>query len=170
MSQHKPGRTLLSKYGFLWVTSFLFISSLVGHWTLAWHAFVNEAAQHGQSPETRDFVVVTMRDTLENWQSEFLQLIWQVAGLALLYHLGSPQSKEGNDRLEEKVDLILGAVVTDGANEIERLDHIYQRDVIRRQSITLDIHELSENVLDLHEVFRVLHDLIDVLVRSGDLI
>jgi hypothetical protein len=36
-----------------------------------------------------------MRDTLENWQSEFLQLIWQVAGLAILLHVGSPQSKRG---------------------------------------------------------------------------
>ena len=44
--------------------------------------------------------------------------------MALLFHLGSPQSKEGNDRLEEKVDLILGAVITDGAKEIERLDRI----------------------------------------------
>ena len=128
VSQHKPGRTLLSKYGFLWVTSFLFIASLAGHWTFAWQAFVNESAQHGQAPESRDFLVAVMRDTLENWQSEFLQLIWQVAGLALLFHLGSPQSKEGNDRLEEKVDLILGAVITDGAKEIERLDRIYQRD------------------------------------------
>lgn len=27
-----------------------------------------------------------MRDTFENWQSEFLQLLWQVAGLAILLH------------------------------------------------------------------------------------
>ena len=39
--------------------------------------------------------------------SEFLQLLWQVAGLALLLHIGSPQSKKGNDRLEEKVGRIL---------------------------------------------------------------
>jgi hypothetical protein len=128
LSQHKPGRTLLSKYGFLWVTSILFTASLAGHWTFAWRAFVDEAAQHGQSPVTRDFVVATMRDTFENWQSEFLQLMWQVAGLALLFHLGSPQSKEGNDRLEEKVDLILNSVVKNGSEEIERLDRVYQRD------------------------------------------
>ena len=128
LSQHKPGRTLLSKYGFLWVTSILFVASLAGHWTFAWYAFVNDAVQHGQSPEAREFVVTAMRDTLENWQSEFLQLMWQVGGLALLYHLGSPQSKEGNDRLEEKVDLLLRSVVTDGEKEIERLDRVYQRD------------------------------------------
>jgi hypothetical protein len=51
-----------------------------------------------------------LRDTLENWQSEFLQLIWQVAGLALLLHVGSPQSKEGDDRMEAKIDAILLAL------------------------------------------------------------
>ena len=34
-----------------------------------------------------------MRDTLENWQSEFLQLIWQVVALTYLWYIGSPQSK-----------------------------------------------------------------------------
>jgi hypothetical protein len=48
-----------------------------------------------------------MRDTMENWQSEFLQLIGQVAGLALLWYAGSPQSKEGDDRKEEKLDYII---------------------------------------------------------------
>jgi Domain of unknown function (DUF6766) len=40
-----------------------------------------------------DYVFRMSRDTLENWQSEFLQLIWQVAGLALLLYVGSPKSK-----------------------------------------------------------------------------
>jgi hypothetical protein len=47
------------------------------------------------------------RDTLENWQSEFLQLLWQVGGLAFLLFIGSPQSKEEDDRIEEKLDAIL---------------------------------------------------------------
>jgi hypothetical protein len=48
-----------------------------------------------------------LRDTMENWQSEFLQLMWQVAGLAFLLYVGSPQSKEGDDRKEEKLDYII---------------------------------------------------------------
>jgi hypothetical protein len=51
-----------------------------------------------------------------------------VAGLALLYHIGSPQSKDGNDRLEEKVDLILQAVDKNGKKAIARLDEAYHRD------------------------------------------
>jgi hypothetical protein len=48
-----------------------------------------------------------MRETMENWQSEFLQLMWQVAGLSFLWYVGSPDSKEGGDRKEEKLDYII---------------------------------------------------------------
>ena len=128
MSQHKPKATIWSRYGFLWITLALFVFSLVGHWLLAWLAFVSEQAVHGQAAQVDDFLIQTGRDTLENWQSEFLQLIWQVSGLALLFHIGSPQSKDGNDRLEEKVDLILKSVADDGDEQIARLDQVYQRD------------------------------------------
>jgi hypothetical protein len=60
------------------------------------------------------------RGTLENWQSEFLQLIWQVAGLSFLWCLGSPSSKEGDDRKEEKLDAILRAIIPAQADEILR--------------------------------------------------
>jgi len=59
-----------------------------------------------------------MRDTLENWQSEFLQLMWQVGGLAFLLYMGSPQSKEGQQRLEKKLDAILQKVEPEKAQKI----------------------------------------------------
>lgn len=128
MSEHKPGKSVWSRYGFLWVTGLLFLISLAGHWFFAWHAFQQEALEHNQQPEVREYLVEVMRDTLENWQSEFLQLMWQVSGLVLLYHIGSPQSKDGNDRLEEKIDLILQAVDDDAKKKIKKLDEVYQRD------------------------------------------
>ena len=54
-----------------------------------------------------EYVSEMVRDTMENWQSEFLQLIWQVAGLSFLLYIGSPQSKEGDERKEEKLDYII---------------------------------------------------------------
>lgn len=59
---------------------------------------------------TGPYLIEMLRDTFENWQSEFLQLIWQVAGLAVLLHIGSPQSKEEGDRVEDKIDALLRAV------------------------------------------------------------
>jgi len=82
----------------------------------------------GQSIEVGGYVIQTLRDTLENWQSEFLQLIWQVAGLAYLLHVGSPQSKEGDERKEEKLDSILRAVQGKNADKLIReLDQRYPR-------------------------------------------
>jgi hypothetical protein len=68
------------------------------------------------------------RDTLENWQSEFLQLLWQVGGLAFLLFVGSPQSKEGDDRREEKLDILLRAAEGTRADLIlAELDRRYPR-------------------------------------------
>ena len=69
------------------------------------------------------YLIEMGRDTLENWQSEFLQLIWQVGGLAMLLWVGSPQSKEGDDRIEAKIDAILQAVDRKNADKlIEEID------------------------------------------------
>jgi hypothetical protein len=65
-----------------------------------------------------------MRDTFENWQSEFLQLLWQVVGLAYFLYVGSPSSKENDDQMEAKVDSLLRIVGGEKAQEvIARLDH-----------------------------------------------
>ena len=75
-----------------------------------------------------DYTVQMMRDTLENWQSEFLQLMWQVGGLALLLYVGSPQSKESDERTEAKLDAILEAVDRkEGKKKIAALDRKFQR-------------------------------------------
>src|SRR5215212_3913221 len=97
----------LKRYGFVWVTLVLFLGSLMGHWTTGWFTYVNEQRDHERPAEVGEFAIQAARDTLENWQSEFLQLIWQVAGLAWLLHVGSPQSKEGDERKEEKLDELL---------------------------------------------------------------
>jgi hypothetical protein len=99
--------SLWKKYGFLWMTLVLFIGSLAGHWTFAWYAYVDEQIALHQPVEVAGYLIEVSRDTLENWQSEFLQLMWQVGGLSFLLYVSSPQSKEGDDRKEEKLDHIL---------------------------------------------------------------
>ena len=102
--------SIWKRFGFAWVTGALFVITLSGHWIFGWFAYVDEQQAHQQPIEIGAYTIQMMRDTLENWQSEFLQLIWQVAGLAFLLHVGSPQSKEGDDRMEAKIDAILLAV------------------------------------------------------------
>jgi len=64
-------------------------------------------ARHGQSFAWGGFLPQFLSSTFENWQSEFLQLIWQAAGLALFYYWGSSQSRESDDRVEAKLDALL---------------------------------------------------------------
>ena len=121
-------KSVWRRYGYLWVTLVLFVGSLVGHWLFAWFAFVEEQVAHGEAVEVSAYLVEVMRDTLENWQSEFLQLMWQVAGLAFLLYVGSPQSKEGQDRTEEKIDAILSLIDKEqGEKIISDLDSKYPR-------------------------------------------
>ena len=106
------------KRGYLWVTLAFFVMSLAIYWAFAWFAYSEEQIAHNQAIELSGFFNQTMRDTLENWQSEFLQLMWQVGGLAFLLYVGSPQSKESEQRLERKLDTILQRVEPEKAQEI----------------------------------------------------
>jgi hypothetical protein len=115
------------KYGYVWITAAFFLVSLAGHWFFAWLAYVDEQSLHGAPIEVGGYAVEVLRDTLENWQSEFLQLMWQVAGLAFLLYVGSPQSKEGDERKEAKLDALLRETHPDGDAVIARLDKEYPR-------------------------------------------
>jgi hypothetical protein len=108
---------VLKKYGFAWVTLGFLLVSIVGHWLFGWFAYTGEQQQIGAPIEVSGYVVEMLRDTFENWQSEFLQLLWQVVGLTILLYVGSPQSKESEDRSEAKLDAILRKVDPDGAQK-----------------------------------------------------
>jgi hypothetical protein len=119
-------RSPLKAYGYAWVTLGFFLVSFVGHWLFGWFAYVSEQQAHAQPIQISDYLVEMSRDTFENWQSEFLQLLWQVGGLAILLYVGSPQSKEGDDRMEAKIDEILRKVDPQNAERIiETLDEDY---------------------------------------------
>lgn len=120
--------SLAKKYGYLWITALFFLVSIVGHWVFAWFAYVQEQEEHMEPIEVSGYFIETARDTLENWQSEFLQLMWQVGGLAVLLYIGSPQSREGDDRKEEKLDLILKKLDPKEADRlIKKLDEKYPK-------------------------------------------
>ena len=115
-------------YGYAWVTLLFFLVSLAGHWLFGWFAYVNEQTAHQQTALISEYLAEMGRDTLENWQSEFLQLLWQVGGLSILLFVGSPQSRESEERLEAKLDAILKAVSPDDAQRlIEEIDRKHYR-------------------------------------------
>ena len=118
----------MRKYAYGWITVAFFLGSLLLHWYFGWQTFIEESQMHGEAPEFGSFTNEMLRDTFENWQSEFLQLLWQVLGLAYFLYVGSPASKENDDRTEVKIDAILRAIGGDKADElIARIDHEYER-------------------------------------------
>ena len=121
-------QSIWKKKGYVWITLIFFLFSILLHWIFGWEAFKNEQQAHGQPIVVSEYVVEMARDTFENWQSEFLQLIWQVAGLAFLLYVGSPQSKEGDDRKEEKLDYIIKQLDPENHKEIiSRLEEKYPK-------------------------------------------
>ena len=119
---------VLGKYAYAWLTLGFFAVSLALHWYFGWKAFLNDAAEHAQPPEFSSYLTIMLRDTFENWQSEFLQLLWQVVGLAYFLYVGSPSSKENDDRMEAKIDEIIRLQAGPQADELlERIDRDYLR-------------------------------------------
>lgn len=119
---------MLKRYGYAWITLAFFSVSIILHWLFGWFAFVDEAREHGQAAQLTPYLVEMARDTFENWQSEFLQLLWQVVGLAYFLYVGSPSSKENDDRTEAKLDALLELVGKErGLALIAQIDQRHER-------------------------------------------
>ena len=118
----------MKRYAYAWLTGGFFLVSITLHWLFGWQAFVDEHQSLGQPVEFSSYATEMARDTFENWQSEFLQLIWQVVGLAYFLYVGSPASKENDDRTEAKIDALLTLVGgARGEKLIAELDERYLR-------------------------------------------
>jgi hypothetical protein len=102
---HRPRWHRAFSFGL--ITGALFLLAWVGQFIFQMITVRQDAEEHGQSFQWSEFFPQFFSSTMENWQSEFLQLVWQAAGLALFYFWGSSQSKESDERLEAKIDLLL---------------------------------------------------------------
>ena len=119
----------MRRYAYAWITLGFFVISLLLHWYFGWNSFVEEQAEHGETPQIADFANQMARETFENWQSEFLQLLWQVVGLAYFLYVGSPSSKENDDRSEAKLDALIRMVGGEKAEQlIADIDRHYLRE------------------------------------------
>ena len=115
-------------YGFAIVTGLFFLVSWSGQFVTQLLVEQGEAEQHGQSFEWSQFFAQFFASTFENWQSEFLQLLWQVVGLAYFLYVGSPSSKENDDRMEAKLDALIRINAGEAGDKlVNELDHLFAR-------------------------------------------
>jgi len=84
----------------------LFLISWLAQGIAEWGSYRTEQLTHGESATMTGYFVEFGQSTLENWQSEFLQLFSFVVLSALLIHRDSAESKDSDERMEQKLDKI----------------------------------------------------------------
>jgi hypothetical protein len=117
-------RTTWQRYGLSITLAALFLVSWIGQAVTEWFVVASEAEEHGTSVTVSDYLWQFGQSTLENWQSEFLQLLTFVVLTTLLVHMGSPESRDSDDetraaleRIEAKVDSLRRAHQPDEASQ-----------------------------------------------------
>jgi hypothetical protein len=90
-------RPIWANFGLSLAFCALFLVSWIAHGIAEWGTYAEEQRAHGEPTEVAGFVVAFGRATLENWQSEFLQLFSFVVLAAVLIHRGSAESKDSDD-------------------------------------------------------------------------
>ena len=98
--QRTAGRSVWREFGLGLILMILFFATWIAHAIVQWQVFTDEQLEHGASPEIGDFMAEFAQATLENWQSEFLQLFSFVVLAALYIHKGSAESKDGDEIIE----------------------------------------------------------------------
>lgn len=93
-------RQLWKNYNLSIVLGLLFLLSWVGQAVFQWREFADEQYAHGQAVEVGQYLNAFMSSTLENWQSEFLQLFTFVILTSFLIHRGSHESKDEDEKME----------------------------------------------------------------------
>lgn len=78
-----------------------FVASWIGQGFTQWQAFVNNANEHNQEIRVGEFIPEFWSATLENWQSEFLQLFTMVVLTSMLSFKGSPESKDSEEKTQK---------------------------------------------------------------------
>lgn len=68
-------KTHLRRWAAAYILLTLFLASWVGQLFTQMHVFRDEAREHGSKPQWDQFWFEFWKDTFENWQSEFLQLL-----------------------------------------------------------------------------------------------
>jgi hypothetical protein len=82
----------------------LFLTSWAAQGIAEWGSYREQQKAHQEPVEVVQFINEFSQSTLENWQSEFLQLFSFVVLAAVFIHHGSAESKDSDDRIERKID------------------------------------------------------------------
>jgi branched-subunit amino acid ABC-type transport system permease component len=92
-------KRLWANFGLSLAFCAFFLVTWVAHALAEWEVYTEQQRAHGEPTSLSGYVVEFGQSTLENWQSEFLQLFSFVVFAAVLIHKGSAESKDGEDEI-----------------------------------------------------------------------
>jgi hypothetical protein len=99
-NERTPGRSVWRDFSLGISLLVLFLATWGGQAIAEWQTYTDEQRALGEPTEAGDFLAEFSQSTLENWQSEFLQLFAFVSLAALYVHKGSAESKDSDERME----------------------------------------------------------------------
>jgi hypothetical protein len=105
----KTAMGLWKNYNLSIVLFILFVACWAGQTYVGWMEFVAEQQEHHEAAQwlgDSGYLWTWASATLENWQSEFLQLFSMVVLTAVLIHKGSAESKDSQERMEASLKRI----------------------------------------------------------------
>jgi hypothetical protein len=113
--RQEPHGRLWANFGLSLAFCALFLVSWVAQAVAEWGTYVQDQREHGGTTSVGDYLVRFGQSTLENWQSEFLQLFSFVVLSAVLIHKGSAESKDGDEMMRASLERI--------ERRLDELDH-----------------------------------------------
>jgi hypothetical protein len=105
-----PAR-LWRDYGLSIAFGALFLASFIGHTYAGWMQYSADQQSHDEQPTVfgdSGYIWYWGEWTLQNWQSEFLEVAAMVVLSSFLIHKGSAESKDGDDEIKELLTKIEG--------------------------------------------------------------
>ena len=120
ITERSGERSVWREFGLGLGLTCLFFATWVAHGIAEWQVFTDEQREHGQAVSAGDFFSTFAQSTLENWQSEFLQLFAFVVLAALYVHKGSAESKDSDEKVEaslRRIEEHLGTLPDDAPKE-----------------------------------------------------
>lgn len=103
------------RWGAVYILILLFLGSWIAQFFTQMAEFKSEQQVHGESFVWSDYLAAFFSSSTENWQSEWLQLVFQAVLLLGAKHWLFQADAEDLERIERKIDTIHETV---GAGEI----------------------------------------------------
>ena len=101
----------------------VFLGTWIGQVFFEWQVYAHDERARGAQPAfwSAGFWETFWQSTLENWQSEFLQLAAFTIAAAYFVFKGSAESPDSSERIESKLDALMEQLGVDPAEVESRL-------------------------------------------------